>query len=50
MPPTLISGHKFEHLLARIDNDKMKTWEQELLGKLLVITIHNKLKFDEHFM
>ena len=40
-----ISGHKFEHLWAKIGNDKI--WETKTV-KLLGITIDNDLKFDEH--
>ena len=40
-----ISGHKFEHLWAKIGNDKI--WETKTV-KLLGITIDNELKFDEH--
>ena len=40
-----VSGHKFEHLWAKIGNDK--SWETRTV-KLLGITIYNELKFDEH--
>ena len=40
-----ISGHKFEHLWAKIGDDKI--WETGTV-KLLSITIDNELKFDEH--
>ena len=41
-----VSGHKYEHLWAKIGNDKI--WETRTV-KLLDITIGNELKFDEHF-
>ena len=40
-----VSGHKYEHLWAKIGNDKI--WETRTV-KLLGITIDNELKFDEH--
>ena len=40
-----ISGHKFEHLWAKIGNDII--WETRTV-KLLVITIDNELKFEKH--
>ena len=40
-----ISGNKFEHLWAKIGNDRI--WENETV-ELLGITIDNELKFDEH--
>ena len=40
-----ISGHKFEHLLAKIGNDKI--WKTRTV-KVLGITVNNKLKFDEN--
>ena len=40
-----VSGQKYEHLWAKIDNDKI--WEARTV-KLLGITIDNELKFDEH--
>ena len=41
----LISGNKFEHLWAKIGNDRI--WETRTV-KLLGVTIDNDLKFDEH--
>ena len=40
-----ISGNKFEHLCAKIGNDRI--WENRT-DKLLGITIDNELKFDEY--
>ena len=40
-----ISGHKFEHLWAKIGDYKI--WETGTV-KLLGITLGNELKFDEH--
>ena len=40
-----ISGNKFEHLWAKIGNDRIwENWTVKLLG----ISIDNELKFDEH--
>ena len=40
-----VSGNKFEHLWAKIGNNKI--WETRTI-KLLGITLDNELKFDEH--
>ena len=40
-----VSGHTYEHLWAKIGNDKI--WEIRTV-KLLGITIDNELKSDEH--
>ena len=39
-----ISGNKFEHLLAKIGNNRI--WKTRTV-KLLGLTINRKLKFDE---
>ena len=41
----LISGNKYEHLWAKIGNDRI--WETKAV-KLLGVTIDNELKFDAH--
>ena len=41
----LVSGHKYEHMWAKIGDDQI--WESRTV-KLLGITIDNELKFDEH--
>ena len=43
----LISGHKYEHMWAKIGNDII--WESNTV-KLLGITINNQLKFNEHVL
>ena len=40
-----VSSHKYEHLWAKVGNDKI--WETRTV-KLLGITIDNELKYDEH--
>ena len=41
----LVSGTKYKHSWAKIDDDKI--WEINQV-KLLGVTIDNKLKFDSH--
>ena len=40
-----ISGNKFEHLWVKTGNDRI--WKSRTV-KLLVITLDNELRFDEH--